>query len=106
MNKHKKLAPNQGYVPRMTKAPITMAQILEKLKMKHASVHHRNEILSTQRRVNYVNEYDRLAGLLSHNITRGHVDYNRLKNRQAELRRLYEQSFEDSPYGKHPITMK
>ena len=106
MNKHKKLAPNQGYVPRMTKAPITMEMILKELAMKHASVHHRNEILATQHRLNYMNEYNRLAGLLSQNITHGHVDYNRLKNRQAELRRLYDQSFEDSPYGRHPVTMK
>ena len=44
-------------------------------------------------RINYRNEYDRIAGVLDQTIPHGSHDFNRLKNRQKELKHLYLQSF-------------
>ena len=79
---------------------------MKRLATKQASIQFRHDILASQQRVNYMNEYDRLASVLSHNITLGHVDYQRLKSRQTELKKLNQQSFQDSPYGEHAIYSK
>ena len=96
MNKHQN-------IPHMKRAPITTEQIMKRLAVKQASVQFRHDILAHQQRVNYINEYDRLASVLTHNISHGHVDYQGLKNRQAELKKLFQQTYEESPYGRHPI---
>ena len=96
----------QSKLPKMSRPPITMEQIMKRLATKQASIQFRHDILASQQRVNYMNEYDRLASVLSHNTTLGHVDYQRLKSRQTELNNLYQQSFQDSPYGEHALHSK
>ena len=99
MNKH-------SNIPHMKTAPITMEQIMKRLAVKQASIQFRHDILASQQRINYVNEYDRLASILAHNLTHSHVDYKRLKNRHEELKKLHQQSYEESPYGRHPVHEK
>ena len=103
MNKHKKLAPNQGLIPKIQKPPISVEKFLEKLATRRALVQYRNDIVQAQHRQNYINEYDRIAGILHKSITNGYMDHSRLKDRQAELKKLYEQSFEKPS---HEITRK
>ena len=103
MNKHQKLAPNQGLVPQITRTPFSLKAFLRKLKTRQALVQYRHDMINATNRQNYINEYDRGAGLLHHSITHKTIDHNRLKNRQTELKHLYEQSF--NPTG-HAITTK
>ena len=103
MNKHKKLAPNQGLVPKMINPPFQLEAFLKKLKKKEALLQYRHDMLNATRRQNYINEYERIAGLLSQSVTSRHVDHNRLMNRQAELKQLFDESF-DKP--RHEISRK
>ena len=103
MNKSKKLNPNQGLVPKMIHPPFSLQSFMRKLKTKQALLQYRQDVMSATNRQNYINEYDRIAGLLSHSVTHRDIDHNRLKNRQAELKHLHEQSF--NPTG-HDISRK
>ena len=69
--------------------------------VKPASVSMRHQILQAQNRSNYMNEYDRIQGIISGYADRfaGHHNIRQLKNRQAELKRLFKQSHEHH----HPI---
>ena len=94
MNKHQKLAPNQGLVPTMINAPFSLEAFLKKLKRKEALLQYRHDMLNATRRQNYINEYDRAAGILNHSITHRHMDHHRLTDRQAELKQLIDESFD------------
>ena len=99
MNKHQKLAPNQGLVPRMTTPKFSLKDFLKKLEQRRASVQYRHDIIAATNRQNYMNEYDRIAGLLHNSVTHRNIDHNRLLNRQAELKHLYDQSFNTTTHG-------
>ena len=103
MNKNKKLAPNQVLLPKMIHPPFSLTAFLKKLKRKEALLQYRHDIINATKRQNYINEYDRIAGMLNHSITHRHVDHNRLLNRQAELKKLFDESF--NPPG-HEISGK
>ena len=90
----------------MKRAPTTMEQIMKRLATKQASIQFRHDILASQQRINYRNEYDRLASVLAHNLTHGHVDYQRLKNRQEELKKLHKQTYEESPLWQTSHSLK
>ena len=94
MNKHQKLAPNQALVPKMINAPFSLEHFLKKLKRKEALLQYRLDIEKATRRQNYINEYDRIAGILSHSVTHRHMDHHRLMNRQEELKKLFDESFD------------
>ena len=72
--------------------------------VKPASVTMRHGILQAQTRSNYMNEYDRIQGIISGYADRfaGHHDLKKLKNRQNELKMLFKQSHEHH----HPIQDK
>ena len=72
--------------------------------VKPASVTMRNQILQAQQRSSYMNEYDRIQGIISGYADRfgGHHDIKKLRNRQNELRQLFKQSHEHH----HPIQDK
>ena len=72
--------------------------------VKPASVTMRHQILQAQTRSNYMNEYDRIQGIISGYADRfgGHHDLKKLKNRQNELKMLFRQSHET----RHPIQDK
>ena len=79
--------------------------LLKKEKVvKPASVAMRTQILQAQNRSNYMNEYDRIQGIISGYADRfgGHHDLRKLKNRQNELKMLFKQSHENH----HPIQDK
>ena len=72
--------------------------------VKPASVTMRHQILQAQNRSNYMNEYDRIQGIVSGYADRfaGHHDLKKLRNRQNELKMLFKQSHET----RHPIQDK
>ena len=100
MYKHKKFNDEfSSYLPKMTKPPVKMKDILSKRKAQqkehHESIQYRNDILNAVKRQNYINEYDRIKAELSHNITHGHVSHATLTARQKRLKELFAESFED-----------
>ena len=75
---------------------------------KPASVLFRKEMLEKNKRANYINEYDRILGLLEghadrFNIPGGHFQKDKLTNRLQMLKKLFQESHEGE---KHPITKK
>ena len=60
-----------------------------------ASVQLRQDMIQANKRQNYINEYDRINGMLSHNITHGHISHDHLTKRKEKLKDLFEQSFKD-----------
>ena len=64
----------------------------------------RNQILQAQQRSSYMNEYDRIQGIISGYADRfaGHHVLKKLRNRHNELRQLFKQSHEHH----HPIQDK
>ena len=80
--------------------------LLKKEKVvKPASVAMRTQILQAQNRSNYMNEYDRIQGIITGYADRfgGHHDLKKLKNRQNDLKRLFKESHESHH---HPIQDK
>ena len=75
----------------------------EKL-VKPASVAMRHQIVQAQSRSAYMNEYDRIQGIISGCADRfaGNHNIRQLKNRQSDLRRLFRESHEHH----HPIQGK
>ena len=77
--------------------------------VKPASVLFRKEMLEKNKRANYINEYDRILGLLEghadrFNIPGGHFQKDKLTNRLLQmLKKLFQESHEGE---KHPITKK
>ena len=68
----------------------------------------RKEMLEKNRRANYINEYDRILGLLEGHADRfsipgGHFQKDKLINRLQMLKQLFRESHEGD---KHPITKK
>lgn len=92
MNKQKILAPNQGLVPKMMKPKMSVADFIKKRATRQALIQYRYDAIAAQNRQNYINEHDRISGLLHQSVTNQHIDFKRLKNRQEELKHLYEQS--------------
>jgi G3E family GTPase len=81
------------------------ALLLRKEKLvKPASVAMRHQIIQAQNRSAYMNEYDRIQGIISGYADRfaGKHNIQRLKNRQSDLRRLFKESHEHN----HPIQGK
>jgi len=76
--------------------------------VKPASVLFRKEMLEKNKRANYINEYDRILGLLEghadrFNIPGGHFQKDKLTNRLQMLKKLFKESHEPE---KHPIMRK
>ena len=81
--------------PELTKPvriPYSYHAIMERHRLKHASIQFRTDMLKAQARSNYHNEYDRLTGIMNNTVL-GHGDKERLMNRKAELRKLAQDSF-------------
>ena len=76
--------------------------------VKPASVTMRRNILQAQQRSNYMNEYDRIQGIITGYADRfaGHHDRKKLLNRQNELKQLFKRSHDYNPWGRHPIKDK
>ena len=88
MYKHKKL-------PTPVNPPISTAKVLRKHRERIASLQLRHDMIQANKRQNYINEYDRINGYLSHNIAHGHVSHAHLTTRKEKLKDLFEKSFRD-----------
>ena len=82
--------------------------LMKKVLVKPASVLFRTEMLEKNKRANYINEYDRILGLLEghadrFNIPGGHFQKDKLTNRLQMLKKLFQESHEGE---EHPITKK
>ena len=71
MFKHKKL-------PTPINPPINTAKVLKRHRERIASVQLRQDMIHANKRQNYINGYDRINGVLSHNITHGHISHDHL----------------------------
>lgn len=75
--------------------------LMERHRVKHASINFRNDMLKAQARSQYHNEFDRIKSILAHTIVpEGHMSRERLDNRLKELKRLAASSV---PHPHHEI---
>ena len=88
MYKHKQL-------PSQSRPPINTAKVLRMHRERVASVQLRHDMIQANIRQNYINEYDRINGMLSHNITRGHISHDHLTKRKDKLKDIFQQSFKE-----------
>ena len=97
MYNHKKFDSHfEAIIPTIKTAPVDLHKIFKKRKEQHESVQLRHDIIQHDKRQNYINEYDRINGYLSHNITHGHISYEHLTKRKERLKELFEDSFENA----------
>ena len=79
---------NTSHLPVAERTPHSYVDIIEKHHEKHALITFRNNLLNRQANANYVNEYDRIRGILASNVVTPHGSMDRLKARAAELKHL------------------
>ena len=65
--------------------------IMKEYQDRVASINFRNDMIQRQRNANYVNEFERLSGILNHTIMPG-VQLARLQNRKAQLKALLQEN--------------
>ena len=94
MTNHKKLSVNVSFIPNITKPIRGYTTMLRKSNDQQALLKFRRDTQQAMNRINYMNEYDRIAGVLDKTVKHGHHDFNRLQNRHNELKHLYLQSFD------------
>ena len=96
-------------IPVPESMPKAYQLLLKKEKLqKPASITKRLEILQAQQRSNYINEYDRISGIIEGYADRfarpgGGHDKQKLLNRQNDLKKLFRQSHN---HDDHPIRGK
>ena len=88
MYKHKQL-------PSQSRPPINTAKVLRMHRERVASVQLRHDMIQANKRQNYINEYDRINGILSNNIAHGHVSAAYLTNRKTRIKELFDESFKE-----------
>ena len=93
MNKHKKLSVDVSFIPQIHKPIRGYSSMLKKSNETQALLKFRRDTQQAMNRINYQNEYDRIAGVLDKTVKHGHHDFDRLLNRHKELKYLYWQSF-------------
>ncbi len=97
MYKHKKFNDKfPEYLPKANRPPVNLKDVFKKRKEQHESIQLRHDIINAVKRQNYINEYDRINGYLSHNITHGHISHAHLTARKERLKELFHESFEDA----------
>jgi hypothetical protein len=107
MNKNKKLSVNVSFIPNISKVPRSYSSWLKKNMHTESSTALRRDTKQAMNRSSYMNEYDRITGILDKTIKRGHHDFDRLVARQGELKRLYNESFYHGIFrGKHDFLTK
>ena len=92
MNKHKKSV-NVSFIPNISKPIRGYMSMLRHSQNQQALLKFRRDTIQAMNRINYRNEYDRIAGVLDKTVYHGHHDFDRLQNRQKELKTMYAQSF-------------
>ena len=67
--------------------------LIERHRIKHASIQFRNDMLKSSARAHYHNEFDRIKSILANTIVpQGHMSRERLENRMNEMKRLAAES--------------
>ena len=96
-------------IPIPTADPAAYKILLKKERMqKPALITYRKEMLEKNKRANYINEYDRILGLMEGHADRfslpgGHFEKDKLTNRMQMLKKLFQESHSED---KHPIMKK
>ena len=104
MDKNKKLSVNVSFIPNMSKTPTKYSKWLKNNVHVDSSTTLRRDTKLALNRINYMNEYDRIKGVLDKTVKHGHHDYDRLVNRQKELKDLFDKSFYQGIHrGKHEL---
>ena len=99
MYKHKQFGDKiQENIPIIKRPPVKLKDLLKKKKEQHESIQYRHDMIQSNKRQNYINEYDRINGILSNNISHGHVSAAYLTNRKTRLKELFDESFEDKKH--------
>ena len=93
MTNHEKLSVNVSFMPNISKVPKTYPKWMKENMNQYSSSTLRRETRQAMNRINYMNEYDRIKGILGQRIKHGHHDFKRLENRQEELAKLYHECF-------------
>ena len=102
MTNHKKLSVNVNFIPSISKVPKTYSKWMKDNMNKDSSTTLRRETRQAMNRINYMNEYDRVKGILSKSIQHNYMDVPRLQARQGALKDLYHESFYPGIFrGKH-----
>ena len=97
MFKHNKFGDKlPEYLPTVKRSPVNLKDVFKKRKELHESIQLRHDIITANKRQNYINEYDRINGYLMHNITHGHVSRDHLTKRKERLKELFNESFEEA----------
>ena len=85
MYKHKQFGDKfQEYLPTIKRPPVKLKDLLKKKKEQHESVHYRHDIIQANKRQNYIDEYDRINGMLTNNIAHGRTRKCSIFNKQKE----------------------
>ena len=89
---------HQSLLPKASSIPPQYRAILEQFEEKQASIKFRHDMLLRQRNSNYVNEHNRITGILD-GIVHGlpETSTTRLRYRQQQLQRLAEKGLYQSP---------
>lgn len=101
MNKHKKSV-DINFIPNISKIPKSYKKWMKDNMHMDSSTTIRRETKQALNRINIMNEYDRIRGIMDKSIQNNYMDIPRLQDRQVELKRLYHESFYPGIYrGKH-----
>ena len=85
--------PKQKTDPLHIPSKYSYENMMKRHTLKHASIQFRNDLLKSQARAMYQNEYDRVNSMLNnHLLNNTHPDYERLVNRRSELKKLAERA--------------
>lgn len=107
MTNHKKLSVNVSFIPNISKVPKSYSNWMKENMNTESSTTLRRDTKQAMNRVNFMNEYDRIKGILDKTIKHGHHDFKRLQTRQQELKDLYMDSFFPGIIsGKHDFLKK
>jgi len=83
---HRAQTGNMKALPKSSKVPYNMKEMLQKYQDKLASIHHRNTWLKNITQANYINEYNRLRGIMTNSNV--HRTGGPIHSRVKELAKL------------------
>ena len=85
--------PKQKTDPLHIPSKYSYENMMKRHTLKHASIQFRNDLLKSQARAMYQNEYDSVNSILNnHLLNNTHTDYERLVNRRSVLKKLAERA--------------
>jgi len=98
MEPMQKNAAHQSLLPKASSIPPQYRAILKQFEEKQASIKFRHDMLIRQRNSNYVNEHNRITGILERTVHGlPETSTARLRYRQEQLQRLAEKGLYTGP---------